>query len=81
MTKECYRVFECTDFETLDYIPKVLYKSEYMLFAHSFAYDAWMKSNKEKMFIVNQANGMIRATTGVKDRVNELKDKLNEREN
>ena len=70
---ECYRVFECTDFETLDYIPKVLYKSEYMLFAHCFAYDAWMKSNKEKMFIVNQKNGMLRATCGVRDRVMELK--------
>lgn len=64
---ECFRVYEWK-VDVMDYNPTMLFESEYMLFAHSFAYDAWMKSKKEKIFVVLQKNGIMRASSGGKNR-------------
>ena len=69
---ECYRVFEWNP-AVMDYNPEMLFESEYMLFAHCFAYDAWKKSNEKKIYVIVQKNGVMRASSGGKNRSRQWK--------
>ena len=53
--KSFYQVFECRTQGMFDYDEsKVLFEHDNLAFAHTYAYEQWVKSNKTKVFTIIQ---------------------------
>ena len=52
--KSWYQVFECNSPDMHDYEGSSLFESDCLAKAHSYAYQAWKKSDKTRLFTVIQ---------------------------